>query len=96
MALGVDDGAVFERVIKNQDLELEPGDCVLLYTEGVREALDAEEEEFGMERMSACFRESAFLGSEVVLDRMQEELRQFTGEGPQMDDITLVAIEKKR
>ncbi len=96
LALGVDGGAVFERVTKDQEIELFPGDCVLLYTDGVREAMDSEDVEFGMERMSENFRMAAPLGSEVVLNRMQEELRQFTGEGPQMDDITLVAIEKKR
>jgi len=96
LALGVDEGAVFERVTKDQVVELLPGDCVLLHTDGVREALDAQDQEFGMERMSVCFRDAALLGSEAVLIRIQEELRQFTGEGPQMDDITLVAIEKKR
>ncbi len=35
------------------------------------------------------------MGAEAILARMQEELKQFTGEGPQMDDITLVAIEKR-
>lgn len=96
LALGVDGGVVFERVTKDQEVDLMPGDCVLLYTDGVREAVDSAEEEFGMERMSEAFRIAAPLGSEAVLSRMQEELRQFTGEGPQMDDITLVAIEKKR
>ncbi len=96
LALGVDEGAVFERVTKDQEVELSAGDCVLFYTDGVREAMDSSEEEFGMERMSECFRMAAPLGSEAVLSRMQEELRQFTGEGPQMDDITLVAIERKR
>ncbi len=96
LALGVDGGSVFERVTKDQEVELHPGDCVLLYTDGVREAVDSEDEEFGMERMSNTFRDAAPLGSEAVLARMQEELRLFTGEGPQMDDITLVAIEKKR
>jgi sigma-B regulation protein RsbU (phosphoserine phosphatase) len=96
LALGIDEGAVFERVTKDQEIDLLPGDCVLLYTDGVREAVDAHDEEFGMERMSEGFRLAAPLGSEAVLARMQEELRQFTGEGPQMDDITLVAIEKKR
>ncbi len=96
LALGVDGGAVFERVTKDQEVALTSGDCVLFYTDGVREAVDSEDQEFGMERMSEAFRMAAPLGAEAVLSRMQEELRQFTGEGPQMDDITLVAIEKKR
>jgi phosphoserine phosphatase RsbU/P len=96
LALGVDGGTVFERVTKDQEIDLFPGDCVLFYTDGVREAVDADEEEFGMERMSEAFRLAAPLGAESILNRMQQELRQFTGEGPQMDDITLVAIEKKR
>jgi sigma-B regulation protein RsbU (phosphoserine phosphatase) len=96
LALGVDEGSVFERVTKDQEVSLGAGDCVLLHTDGVREAIGANDEEFGMDRMSACFRDAAPLGSEMVLTRMQDELRQFTGDGPQMDDITLVAIEKKR
>ena len=96
LALGVDDGDVFERVTKDQEIELHQGDCLLFYTDGVREAVNADDEEFGMDRMSECFRSTAPLGAEAVLSRMQEELRQFTGEGPQMDDITLVAIEKRR
>ena len=96
MALGVDEGDVFERVIKDHEIQLESGDCLLLHTDGVREALNEQEEEFGMDRMSASFKDSAMLGAQSVLDRIQEELGQFTGEGRQMDDITLVAIEKKR
>ena len=76
-------------------MELAAGDCVLFYTDGVREAVNAEDEEYGMDRMCEAFRMAAPLGAEEILNRMQEELRQFTGEGPQMDDITLVAIEKK-
>jgi serine phosphatase RsbU (regulator of sigma subunit) len=45
--------------------------------------------------MSECFRMAAPLGAEAVLTRMLGELRQFTGDGPQMDDITLVSIEKR-
>jgi sigma-B regulation protein RsbU (phosphoserine phosphatase) len=95
LALGIDSGAVFERVTRDQEVILHSGDCVLFYTDGVKEAQDGLEEEFGMERMCEAFRLAAPHGSEAVLRRMQEELQHFTGEGPQMDDITLVAIEKR-
>ena len=96
LALGVDGGAVFERVTKDLEIELSPGDCILLHTDGVREAVDAADEEFGMDRLIEAFRAAAPLGAEAVLSRLQEEIREFIGDGLQMDDITLVAIEKKR
>ena len=95
LALGIDSGTVFERVTRDQEIILQSGDCVLFYTDGVKEANDMHDEEFGMERMCETFRLAAPLGAESVLIRMQEELANFTGEGPQMDDITLVAIEKR-
>ncbi len=95
LALGIDSGAVFERVTRDFEVELKSGDCVLFYTDGVKEAVDSNEDEFGMERMSENFRRAAPLGAEAILSRMQDELKDFTGEGPQMDDITLVAIEKR-
>jgi hypothetical protein len=45
--------------------------------------------------MCESFRLAAPKGAEAVLARMQEELGDFTGVGPQMDDITLVVIEKR-
>jgi sigma-B regulation protein RsbU (phosphoserine phosphatase) len=95
LALGVDSGQVFERVTKDHEVPLQAGDCVLFYTDGVKEAVDAKEEEFGMERMAEVFRNAAPHGAEAVLNGMQAELKAFTGECPQMDDITLVVIEKR-
>ena len=95
LALGIDEGAVFERVTRDVVYGLESGDCVLFHTDGIREAVNAAEEEFGMERMAAAFRQLAPLGAEAVVEGMQRELRAFTGEGVQMDDVTLVAIEKR-
>ena len=95
LALGIDSGAVFERVTRDQEITLSSGDCVLFFTDGVKEALDAQDDEFGIDRLCESFRLAAPLGAEIVLTRIQDELKQFTGEGPQMDDITLVAIEKR-
>jgi sigma-B regulation protein RsbU (phosphoserine phosphatase) len=96
LALGIDGGQVFSRVTKDVEFTLEPGDCLLLHTDGVREAIGPDEEEFGIERMIEVFRVAAPIGSEEVISRMQLELRAFMGDGIQMDDVTLVAIEKKR
>lgn len=95
LALGIDAGPVFERATRDESVELAPGDCILFYTDGVREALNPQEEEFGLDRMAEAFREAAPLGAAAVISQMRDTLAMFTDEGPQMDDITLVAIEKR-
>lgn len=95
LALGVDAGTVFDRVTKDTIFTLQSGDCLLFHTDGVREAVNSEGEEFGIDRMAENFRRNAPLGSEAAITALQEELRHFTGDGVQMDDITLVAIEKR-
>lgn len=96
LAVGIDEGDVFERVTKDFSFRIEPGDCLLLHTDGVKEALDGEEMEFGLERMRESFALSSPLGAEVVLAQMQRSLKDFTGNAPQMDDITMVALEKRQ
>jgi len=95
LALGIDAGAVFERVTKDETVELASGDCVLFFTDGVKEAINSQEEEFGMERLAEVFQSTAAMGAEAVVKRVQEAVATFTGEGPQMDDVTIVAIEKR-
>lgn len=95
LAIGIDAGNVFERVTLDERVTLSSGDCVLLYTDGVKEALNASEEEFGLERLSDTFRDAARLGAEAVVKQVQEEVRSFIGSGSQMDDVTIVAIEKR-
>jgi sigma-B regulation protein RsbU (phosphoserine phosphatase) len=95
LALGIDAGDVFERVTEDQSVDLKPGDCVLFFTDGVKEALNEHEEEFGMDRLAAAFSESAMMGAESVVRKVQEAVEMFTGEGPQLDDVTIVAIEKR-
>jgi sigma-B regulation protein RsbU (phosphoserine phosphatase) len=94
MVLGIDSGSVFDRVTGDFTLALERGDCLLLYTDGVTEALDAEGNEFGFERMNECVKASAAKGAPAVIARVIDELRSFVGSHPQNDDITLIAIRK--
>ena len=95
LALGIDGGSVFERVTQDARITLESGDCVLLFTDGVKEAINANDEEFGLDRLASAFRGEASLGAEAIMKKVQEEVEAFAGEGPQMDDVTIVAIEKR-
>jgi sigma-B regulation protein RsbU (phosphoserine phosphatase) len=95
LALGIDGGSVFQRVTKDERIVLAPGDCVLLFTDGVKEAINSGDEEFGLERLSDVFRRTAHMGAEAVVRRVQEDVENFAGGGPQMDDVTIVAIEKR-
>lgn len=95
LALGIDKGGVFERVTQDERVMLDAGDCVLLYTDGVKEAVNAGDEEYGLERLAETFRGAACLGAEAVVSRVLEEVESFAGGGPQMDDVTIVAIEKR-
>jgi sigma-B regulation protein RsbU (phosphoserine phosphatase) len=95
LAIGVDDGAVFERVTRDVRVPMGTGDVLLLYTDGVTEAANPQGDEFGLTRMREIFRETAGAGAEKVLARVAAEVEGFTGGQPQYDDITLVAIERR-
>ena len=94
MVVGIDSGSVFDRITGDFALSLKRDDCLLLYTDGVTEALDANGDEFGLERMLECIRTSAPDGAAAIIARVIDELRSFVGAQPQNDDITLIAIRK--
>src|SRR5437762_4680330 len=94
MVLGIDSGSVFDRITGDFVLSLNRDDCLLLYTDGVTEALDVNGDEFGPERMMECVRASAPEGAPAMISRLIDELRSFVGSQPQNDDITLIAIRK--
>lgn len=95
LALGIDEGDVFDRVTKDLEIQMESGDCLLLYTDGVCEAVDNDDDEFGQDRLEKEFLKSAPMGAEAVVDAIKMAVSAFAGNQPQMDDITLIAIEKR-
>src|SRR6266446_1314131 len=94
MVVGIDSGSVFDRITGDFALSLEQGDCLILYTDGVTEALDANGDEFGFDRLVQCVHASAPSGAPAIITRLIDELRSFVGAQPQNDDITLIAIRK--
>ncbi len=73
-------------------LELRPGDELFVYTDGVPEATNAENELFGTERMVAALNRHADESVEALLPALQAELDTFAAGAPQFDDITMLAM----
>ena len=94
MVVGIDSGNVFDRITGDFPIRLERDDCLVLYTDGVTEALDADGNEFGVERTMQSVRASAGHGAQAIIARLIDDLRDFVGSHPQNDDITLIAIRK--
>jgi diguanylate cyclase (GGDEF)-like protein len=71
---------------------LQPGDVVLLYTDGVIEAADSEQREFGEARLRELLRRRGGGSAAELLEQVLGEIRAHTGEEPQRDDITMLAM----
>jgi phosphoserine phosphatase RsbU/P len=95
MAVGIDSGTAFNRVTTDFSLVLGPGDCLLLYTDGVTEALDRNGDEFGLEAMIRSVQASASEGASGIVHRVSSDVKAFIGDQPPHDDITLISILKK-
>jgi sigma-B regulation protein RsbU (phosphoserine phosphatase) len=70
---------------------LDPGDTVVLYTDGIIEAMNAKEELYGYERFESLVRRSAS-DPDSLKSAIIEDVNRFTGLSPQHDDMTLVCF----
>ena len=75
-------------------VKLEEGDMLMMYTDGVDEACNVNNEVFGDERLEKVLRESAGLSCQASIDKMLENVRAFTAGAPQSDDITMMALKR--
>jgi sigma-B regulation protein RsbU (phosphoserine phosphatase) len=74
---------------------LQPGDIVVLCSDGVTEARNSDSEEFGRERLRATLAGEHGHDPESVLERLLAAIREFSGAEPQADDITLLVLRYK-
>ena len=78
---------------KEYELQIEPGDRLYLYTDGVAESTNAHNELYGTDRMLDALNRNKDVSCEVLLHRMKEDIDAFVGEAPQFDDITMLSLE---
>lgn len=75
-----------------QTIRMPPGGTLLLYTDGVAEAMDAREELFGTERIVAAVRAAGEASAQELCDRLVHSVTDYHGSAAHADDITLLAI----
>ncbi len=81
---------------KPRQTRLAPGDVVVMYTDGVTEAVNADNQMFGDERLEKLVREGAHLGAEEIKQWIMDEVLNFTAGLPQGDDITMIVLKMRR
>ena len=87
-------GFVEEFQYTEDTVQLEHGDTLLLYTDGVTEAINSKCEEYGSERLKAVLARHAQSGCQEMIDAVKADVKAFAGEEEQSDDITLLAIKR--
>lgn len=76
-------------------IKLNPGDTVVLYTDGVTEARNVNKEEFGDERLKDAVFESRGLSAASMVDNVKKQLNKFVSAAPQYDDCTIIILKVK-
>lgn len=80
---------------REYEIQLNPGDKLFLYTDGVVEATNANEELYGAERMVKALNKTVDADTEHTLAILKEDIDQFVADAPQFDDITMLCLKYK-
>jgi len=78
--------------VTTENISLKKDDLLVLYTDGVVDAVNENNEHFDIERLSAIVKENRNLEAGEIMEKIQNEVSSFVGGQPQFDDITLMII----
>jgi len=95
--VGIDapDADLFRRTISVERLTLKQEDMLVIYTDGITEAMNPAREQFGEGRLLAAIKKHGHLSAQEFSQELDREIHEFTLGALQNDDITLVAIKEK-
>lgn len=87
-------GALDDFQFSEETLQLEHGDTLLLYTDGVTEAINVNDEEYGEKRLEETLKDVTQQNCQQIINTVKANVKTFAGEAEQSDDITLLAIKR--
>jgi sigma-B regulation protein RsbU (phosphoserine phosphatase) len=92
-ATGLPIGMFCQERYASTQIKLGKGDHLLLYTDGLSEARNHEDCEYGDDRLSACLNESHQLPAIALVKKLLDDVGEFSSARPRLDDLTVMAIE---
>lgn len=78
---------------KQYEFELAPGDSIYVYTDGVAEATDSDNQLYGTDRMLDALNKCSVAEPEKLLSAVKQSIDEFVGDAPQFDDITMLCFD---
>ena len=87
-------GALDDFQFSEETLQLEHGETLLLYTDGVTEAINVNDEEYGEKRLEETLKDVTQQNCQQIINTVKADVKTFAGEAEQSDDITLLAIKR--
>ncbi|MBC6696932.1 PP2C family protein-serine/threonine phosphatase [Hymenobacter puniceus] len=95
LGLGIIRNESYEKHIKNQFYDYNPGDVMVIYTDGIVEARNAAQDEYGEERLQQMLEQTYFLDADAIKERILADLAEFSHGQPMHDDQTLLVVKFK-
>jgi len=95
VGISLPDEDLFRKSISLEKIKLKKDDMLLIYTDGVTEAMNERREQYGEARLLSMIREHGHMHPEDFIAALDRDIKKFTGDYPQNDDITVVAVKEK-
>ncbi|KAA3617335.1 MAG: GAF domain-containing protein [Calditrichaeota bacterium] len=92
IAIGLDNGEVFDTTLKEEKVKLADDDILAFYTDGLSEAMNKENDEFGDERLGEIIKNNAHLEVDALKEKVIDEILAFLDGQNLHDDLTLVLV----
>ena len=96
LGISLPDDDLFRKVMVEERIKLEKDDMLVVYTDGVTEAMNGKRELFTEKRFVEFIKANGKLSPAEFIEKLDNEIKEFTQGYPQSDDITVVAIKEKK
>lgn len=92
IAIGLADNETFDSIIEDSTIQLGSGDGIIVYTDGITEALNEADEEWGLSNLTALVQTSRAETPNEFIENVRSEIARYVGAKDQYDDMTLLAL----